>query len=278
MNKVMFYSKYRSGKEVKLKSHSHNFEIKGKGDIRFKKIFKTVVWLTGLILIVLGLKGGYDYLYDSPGFNLKNIKITGNKYISKNEVLALTRIENGKNIFKINIKDIEKGIKINAQIKEVEVNRIFPSTIEINVKEREPVAYIGEDKLYQVDKECVVFPSIKSYFYGKKVFVLVGFNMNPNDLGRKGDNVILRQSLQMIDEINKMNSPFLNEIARIDVNELEELTLINEGLNQRFKIGLGNWEEKLEKLINVLKNLNDKRQNIAYVDLRFRDEASVMFK
>jgi len=271
MNKTIFYSKYKS-------EHRYNVKIKSDKKVHFRKVFKIFILLITLILVGFGFKNGYDYLHNSPRFNLKEVKIIGNKYLSKNEILALIKIENNKNIFKINIKEIKNKIKMNSQIKKVEVNRIFPSTIEINVEEREPVAYIGEDKLYQVDKEGVIFPSIKSYFYGKKLFVLTGFNINPNEIHKTGENVILNQSLAMINEINEINSPFLNEITRIDASELEELTLINENLKQEFKIGVGNWREKLERLISIFKNLKERRLNISYVDLRFRDEAAVMFK
>ena len=63
----------------------------------------------------------------------------------------------------------------------------------------------------------------------------------------------------------------------LDISCLEELALIVPNTKQIYRFGDGNWDEKFDKLICLLKNLNERKKNIVYVDLRFRDEAIVQF-
>lgn len=273
MNKIGFYSKYRRVREIKLKRH--NVDIKENKKVLMKKLPKLFILICVVCLSCFALIKSYYYIYNSSQFELRKIKVTGNKYLSKNEILALAKIENNKNIFKINVREIKKRLKLNMQIKTAKVNRIFPDSIEIIIKEREPVAFLGEDKRYQIDDEIKIFPSIRNFNAKKKMFVLTGLNLSQPV---KEDIFKIKQGLLMIDEIKKRDSFILSKITKIDIGDLKELTLFCEDTNQRFKIGIGNWDEKLDKLISTLRVLKEKEDNISYVDLRFRDEAVVMFK
>ena len=90
-----------------------------------------------------------DEWYSKNNINLiKNIEVINNKNISKDEIIKLSGINKGDNIFYTNMDNIKNGIITNPYIMKVEIKRELPDTILINVKEREAVFYGEKDGKY----------------------------------------------------------------------------------------------------------------------------------
>lgn len=79
----------------------------------------------------------------SPLFNIKTIQVRGNQKITENEIISLSQIAIEQNTFQLNKRKIKRQIKQNAYIEDVKIIRTLPSTIIIQVEEREP-AYLLE--------------------------------------------------------------------------------------------------------------------------------------
>lgn len=290
-NKILF-SKYRNKADIKgvktykvsrvvLKTEIAAAKPRVKLSFSFAKVLKAlkVLLIAGAAAGAgYGIYAGADRLNNSPEFEVKEVKVTGNKYVSKNEILAIAKVEIRKNMFGVKLKDIQSRLKGNPQFKAAAVNRVFPGTVEIEVTEREPVAFLGENKLYQTDAEGIVFPAIKSFFHGKRLYVFTGINLSLSEVGKKTTSVSLKQALSMVEKLETKGAPYLNDVMAIDVICPEELALVVQNTKQVYKFGEGNWDEKIDKLVCLLKSISDRKKDIAYVDLRFRDEAIVSFK
>lgn len=286
-NKILF-SKYRKKADIKtLKTYrvSTVAEIeravlrapRKKIVIPVKKLLKYTGFGLMLAALIYALYLGYDKINTSPDFEVREVKVAGNKYVSKNEILAIAKVEVRKNMFAVSLGEIKSKLKANPQFKGVSIKRVFPGIVEINVREREPVAYIGENKAYQVDAEGVTFPAIKSFFHGKRLYTFTGVSVGLNELGKKTGSPALKQGLAMVAKLEERGAPYLNDVMQIDIPCLEELALLIPNSKRVYKFGDGNWDEKIDKLICLLKNLNERKNEIIYVDLRFRDEAIVQF-
>ena len=75
---------------------------------------------------------------------VKNIIITGNEVLSDDEIIELAGLTDYPSFYKTLNSKIEKGIKENPLIKDVDINRSFYHIIEINVDEYE-ILYKRED-------------------------------------------------------------------------------------------------------------------------------------
>ncbi len=234
-----------------------------------------------LLLVVLAAATGAYYAYKSlsaaDSFLLKRVAVSGTKYVSKNEVLALARIETGRSLFQAGLEDAKERLQSNPQFESVAVNKVLPETVEITVKERFPAAFVGADRKFQISAAGFLFPSFKCQIVGKKLYVITGVKLCSADFGRKTGSKELQAALAMAALLESVKPAFLAEVSIIDVPETEELKLVTDD-GRAFKIGEGNWDEKLEKLTLLLKSLNERCSKIDYVDMRFRDEAAVMFK
>lgn len=95
---------------------------------RFKKIKIFLI----LILLIIAI----IFVLSSSLFNIKSINVLNNNILSNEDIISLSNINIGQNIFKINKNASIDHLKENAYIEEVDISRKLPNTLEINVKER----------------------------------------------------------------------------------------------------------------------------------------------
>ena len=85
-----------------------------------------------LILLCVGIYFGVHIDY----FKVDGIAVVGNEEISDEEILKLSELEVGENIFDVHPLFAQHRIKENLYIKKVRVKRKLPNKIEISVTER----------------------------------------------------------------------------------------------------------------------------------------------
>ena len=116
-------------KRAKKKRISNLSEKQIKRNKRIKLIVKVIL----LIAVLLGI---IIYLMLSPIFNIKNITVEGNEQISSEQIISLSTIQKDMNLFKVSNKDTIAKIKENPYVKTVQIHRVWPDTIQINITER----------------------------------------------------------------------------------------------------------------------------------------------
>ena len=118
---------------IKYRLRGYIDEKKSKKRINTSK----VVIIFSLILIVVIVL--YTSL-NSGIFNSDNIEIEGNKYVESEYIIKALEVNNNKNIFRYNIKDMEEILLNNKYIDKVEIKRLLPNTLKVSIIEKE----IGE--------------------------------------------------------------------------------------------------------------------------------------
>lgn len=125
-----------------------NGENRTQKNIKKKKRRKKRYLLRFLILILLCV-GAYMLLHIDY-FTVDGVIVAGNKEISDQEILKLSRIEVGDNIFDVHPMIARKRIKENLYIDTARVRRKLPNMIEITVSERSGKAQFVMGKKYVV--------------------------------------------------------------------------------------------------------------------------------
>ncbi|MDB4238980.1 FtsQ-type POTRA domain-containing protein [Alphaproteobacteria bacterium] len=74
------------------------------------------------------------------GFLIENIHITGNNILTKEDILSSFQDLKNKNIFNIDLLQIQKILLLNKWIKDLEIKRILPNTIKIKITEQKAIA------------------------------------------------------------------------------------------------------------------------------------------
>ena len=111
---------------------------------RFIKRIKRIIKFTLLLGVMIG---AIVFATCSPIFNITNIEVINNNRVASDTVISLSGISTNENIFRFIATKASNQIKQNAYIEEVNIKRVLPNKVQIEVKEREPkfsIPVLGE--------------------------------------------------------------------------------------------------------------------------------------
>jgi cell division protein FtsQ len=123
---------------------------------RFRTVWSGLVWATLFSVAVVGLLFGWQelqrFLLRDPQFLVAAppdlgeespaIEIRGLKNAARAQVTAVFRADYGRSLYMLPIQERRLQILANPWIAEASVARVWPNQIRVEVKEREPVAWI----------------------------------------------------------------------------------------------------------------------------------------
>ena len=98
-----------------------------------------------LASIAYGVQVGLKrFLWENPDYRLSDIEITddGNS-ATRDQLLKTAGIQEGMNIFRINLTQAREKLAAIPQIEHVEVEREVPGKVTITISERKPIAWLA---------------------------------------------------------------------------------------------------------------------------------------
>ena len=190
---------------------------------QIKKVKKALINVSLIILIITAI----TLFLLSPIFSIENISIKNNEKLSQEEIISLSQIEKGTNLFKIRNAEIKNNIKENAYVDEVKVNRILPNTIEITVTERQ-VAYLleyGSSYAY-IDEQGYIL-EISSENITDKIKIR-GYKTTEDNI--KPGNRLIKEDLNKLNDVaiitdTAKNSGINAQITSINIENQNEYSL-----------------------------------------------------
>lgn len=217
--------------------------------------------LTLIVVIVL-----YTSL-NSGIFNSDNIEIEGNKYVESEYIIKALEVNNNKNIFRYNIKDMEEILLNNKYIDKVEIKRLLPNTLKVSIIEKEIVANLYNEEIYcYIDKEGNFIDEIDENNKDNEV-ITVHIDYNKTD----------SQEIKFKNEENKKRLLYLLEYIKeegiykkIDNIDMTKPNSINMSTKEDINILLNSDEElkyNISRLAMILADLQNKKQKGGEIDL-----------
>ena len=265
---------------------------------RKKPVVKNRFFLSAFFIFILFIAVSY-FLFFSDFFQIKEVIVSGNKKVLKEEIVRVAENEflkaksffPVKNILLVNLGEIKENI-LNSfpQIAEIQIGRKLPRTLVFTILERKGVAefckafelFTKEESqaLYQkcflLDEEGIVFEEVlKDSLFLPKI-------KNPNlefQLGL-GQKIIDKELLSGILDI-------FSQLKDLNIETKEFLIVSEERINVKT---LDNWEIyfnpkedlnwQLTKLKAVLeKDIPSERRNeLEYIELRFGNLAPFKYR
>ncbi len=260
-----------------MKHYRKSHRYKRKKPIYRNRFF----WFFLLFLIVAA--GICYFVFFTPFFKIKEIKISGNEKISNQEIENIAREEldsKGNLFFKINANEIRKMILLRyPEIGLVEVKMGLPDNLAIEIKERQAVGVWCRDEndCQKIDGEGVVFEKIEEIIGG----ALIIKDFDSQGEIQMGGKVIEKDDLVSILKINSQLEHNLNiPIREFIVSSSDKLTVAaEEGWELYFNLQNDvEWQLMKLKVLLEEKIPSEQRQDLEYIELRFGNFANSKFK
>jgi len=96
----------------------------------------------------------------SPRFQLRDANFTGLTRASRAELVKLSGLAVGQNLFALDVPALEKAMLQHPWVRSVEVTRHFPATVSVEVVEHTPEALVVLGDLYVLDGEGEPFKRV----------------------------------------------------------------------------------------------------------------------
>lgn len=232
------------------------------------------------IIILIGIiAGGIIFATCSPIFNISSIEVINNQTVSTENIISLSGLEQGQNIFKFLKSGIINKIKENAYIENVNIKRVLPNRIQIDIKEREAkysVPVLGEyaymssqGYILEVSKNELNLPIINGVATSEEKLT-PGNRIDTQDL-EKLEVVLKIMSIAQENGLDK-------KVTSIDIsNENDYIIVIQEELKVIHLGDKSNLNDKMIKAKSIIEKEKGKEGTI-FVNGNFYKKFKPYFK
>jgi cell division protein FtsQ len=115
--------------------------------------------------IAFRLGGGADLEID-------RILVEGNERLTEGEILELIEVKEATNILTLDLDETKRKLLRSAWVKDVEVKRMLPATLTLEIVERTPVAVAALSELYLLAEDGTILDQLPPFYdMGKLVLV-----------------------------------------------------------------------------------------------------------
>lgn len=225
---------------------------------------------------VLGLILIYLLFLHLPYFNLQQVDVTGNRRLSRAEVIEAAEIEAGTNLLTVNLGIISAKLNRHPWIRAASVYRRFPGQLIVEIEERTPRAILAAEKLYYVDEQAEFFSRLLP---GDSVNYPLFTGVTDSQLKGNASEVreMVRLGLGLLDLLERTRSAGdVSRISEIRI-DLEDGLSLQTRSGRMLVLGKNEFERKLNRYARLKRFLTRRGRwhNARIINLDFEDRALV---
>ncbi len=240
-------------------------KVQRKLTVRWRHIVLFFIVLTG---IFFGLTKGYLYLVNCDDFAVKKIEVAFQRDFVGRDIKALLDSSKFGNLLLLDIKALQDRIESHRWIKEARLRKVFPSSLKVELTEREPAALLSTKTGFLViDNEGVGLMNLPAR-EGTGLPLLLDKEFFQSRYPQK-----IALAWRCLSDLTPGQR---QELEALDLSENHSVCVLLQGLTTRFILGEESFSERLSSILPLLKELEIQNGPLEYVDLRFDDR--IIFK
>jgi cell division protein FtsQ len=203
------------------------------------------------------------------------IDVAGNERMSKGEVLAVLSGLRGQNLVWTDLDEWRRRLLASPWVRDASLRRSLPSTVQVMVFERRPMA-IGRvnGEMYLVDERGVIIDAYGPQYAGFDLPIVDGLGASPSDTGSMTDEARAELASRVIGSL-AAKPAVARRLSQVDVTDLHNATVILSGDPAVIQLGEDQFLPRLESYLGLAAALRERVADIDYVDLRFDDRIYV---
>ena len=225
----------------------------------------------GLLLgavVASGIRWGPAILTRSPHLRIDTVAVQGNRHLSSGEVAALLGPLQGVSILTADLDVHRERLLTSGWVKAAALRRLLPSTVEVTVEEREPVglARVGA-LLYLIDDTGTVIDEYGPAVAGFRLPIIDGLaprRARGGDLDRARARLVARLTAAL-----GARPDLAARVSQIDVADARDAVVLLNDDPALLHLGQAHFVERLDRYLELAPILQERVQELDYVDLRF---------
>jgi cell division protein FtsQ len=194
-------------------------------------------FVLSLLIILLSLIGAGVFgaqrllnslFFTNPDYAIHSVEVSSDGELGREVVLRAAQIDEGSNIFSINLSAVEDRLRALPQVEEVNVQRVLPDKLMIVIQERRPIAWIASadanksgfnyDTAYLLDRRGIALKPKGSAPEYMALPIIIGVDLSNVTVGQPIDREPVKAALELIRDCPEvLQSRF--QIATIDISK-----------------------------------------------------------
>lgn len=220
-----------------------------------------------LALVLFAAARVQTFVSTSPLLLIDHIAMSGNQRVPAEAVSALLGGLHGENILAVDLEAWRSRLMESPWIADATFRRALPSTLEVVVRERTPIA-IGRKggQLYLVDERGAAIDAYGPQYANLDLPIVDGFAAGTPDAA--ADAARGATAARLIMELRQ--KPELAErLSQVDVSDVHNVSILLNDDAAELRVGEEHFLERVESYLSLSTALHQRVPEIDYVDLRF---------
>ncbi|BEU87014.1 hypothetical protein TAMA11512_04780 [Selenomonas sp. TAMA-11512] len=202
----------------------------------------------------------------SPLFAVRHIEVIGNRYMPEKDVIRISGAYMGAPLFALETNAMTQNLKKDLRIEQAVVRRSLPSTLEIEIKERRPIATLAADFGYvDLDREGTVIDAYKT-LKTMQIPMITGKEVRDLYIGDKTEDSDTQKAIRYLMELQESTQSLMSEVSLADVENVTAFTTTGATI---YLGSIDTLDEKVAMTDQFAKDMASSSRPIAYVDFKY---------
>jgi cell division protein FtsQ len=221
-------------------------------------------WVVLCVFATLVAAAGAGALYlVKEWVRTKEVAVLGNRHLKADEVRSLMKFKEGDPLFGASVTELYRRLRKSPWVRDAIVRKDPSGKVTVRLQEATAAAILHLDqKQYLVDGSGSLLEEMKE---GSMLFLPVIREIDPV---KQRDTY--REALNLVRFLQQKGAATYGGVLEISGARPEEITLRIDDIPVR--IGMGEFEKKLERLQLVKDEIKRRNVIVEYIDVRFSDE------
>lgn len=217
---------------------------------------------------------GYRWLTTAEVFHIAGVDVRGAHSVSDAEIRELAGMFTGQNVFRVDLDAATRRALANPWVRDVRIERSLPNRISMIFTERVPRAIVqAANGRYLIDGEGVVMvpvPKDGAATAGLPVIAVRDSRAVPREAVAAS---AMAEALELARELVARGGWDPGGVM-VKADTPETIAIVY--ADHEFRIGSGNYDEKLKRLGEIAADMRLRGVEYSYVELRPERQAAVM--
>jgi cell division protein FtsQ len=239
-----------------------------------------MAWRVGRVVVPLVLLAGTAWwgsamVTAAPVFSVRQVLVSGNAHLSVADVETLVGGLRGTNILRADLDRYRRQLMDSPWVGSVTLARILPSTVDIRIVERTPmaVARLGQ-RLYLVDDTGMIIDEFGPQYAAYDLPIIDGLISAP----QKGVPAVDADRVRLTSRFLLAlagHAELRQRISQVDVSDPHDARVMLVDGPAWLRLGDDRFVERLTTYFELVPTLGEQFTDVDYVDLRFGDHVAV---
>jgi cell division septal protein FtsQ len=230
-------------------------------------------WLSriGLALQVGGLLAivvtagwtGYARVMASEKLRVARVEVSGERFLSAGEVREMLGPAVGEHILTLDLVQLKSRLRASPWVADATVKRTLPDTLQVEIRERQPLALAEVDRLYLMDGDGALID-----IYGPRT---ASFDLPIVRGLAAADGETRRERAARAGALLRDLGELGAEISEVSVDDSGDLRAVLRGQGEVLRLGAPPYRKRFTTFLALRRDLVERCPRAEYFDLRFRD-------